>query len=233
MKTQRGHLMENSMRSGLQLKPGAALKSIRTERGLTLADVSKLTGFTVSTLSKIENDKVDVTVDKLLRITLALEVNAADLFGTVAVRKNTETSSMRRSITRAGEGKSVSVQNGHYSYHAFDILNKNLTPIIGEVTAKSLDEFGDFHRHVGEEFVYVLEGELALYTDVYAPAYLSAGDSIYFDSSMGHAYVAVGDASCRIVSVFTTSESDILQMIQSSAKPISALSGGSKTKKSA
>src|SRR3546814_2402497 len=89
----------------------------------------------------------------------------------------------------------VTTRNGEVRYQAYDLLNKDLTPMVAQVHARSIEEFGDFHRHDGEEFVYVLDGELAFYSDSYTPAYLKAGDSIYFDSGMGHAYVAVGDRS--------------------------------------
>lgn len=199
----------------ITVNPGAALKNIRTEKGWTLSDVSKLTDYPVSTLSKIENGKTELTVDKLVRITLALGVNIADLFGSAPAPVEARESSRRRSITRAGAGETVSSRNGNYSYLAIDLLEKQITPIIGNITARSLEEFGGFHRHTGEEFVYVLEGELILHTDTYGPAHLKAGDSIYFDSSMGHAYVAAGDAPCKILSVFSTFEADALSPVQS------------------
>jgi uncharacterized cupin superfamily protein len=58
-------------------------------------------------------------------------------------------------------------------------------------------------RHEGEEFLYVLEGELELHTECYAPLLLKAGESIYFDSRMGHGYVARGTQTCRALSMCT------------------------------
>jgi hypothetical protein len=46
-----------------------------------------------------------------------------------------------------------------------------------------------------------------LHTEMYTPARLEKGDSIYFDSQMGHAYIAVGDRPCRILSICAPSES--------------------------
>ena len=203
--------------AGVLVKPGAALKRLRSERGWTLAELSQKTGFPLSTLSKIENGKMEVTIDKLLRIAVAFEVNIADLFGTPTNQYAGETS-RRRSITRAGEGRAVDSANGRYAYQAYDLLNKSLTPIVAEIHARSLEEFGSFHRHSGEEYVFVIEGELAFYSDTYTPAYLSQGDSIYFDSNMGHAYVAVGDGPCRILSVFSTSETEALTLIEGSSE---------------
>jgi len=206
--------------SGRLVKPGAALKSFRTERGLTLAELSQKTGLQPSTLSKIENGKIETTIDKLVRISAALDVNIADLFGSPKEQVAQTPTSRIRMITRAGDGKAIVSPRAVYNYPAFDLLSKNLTPLIVDVRAKSLEEFGPYHRHAGEEFVYVLEGELAFFSDTYMPANLKAGDSVYFDSGMGHAYVAAGDQPCRILCVFTTPENQPLDLIEDTTESV-------------
>src|SRR3546814_10662031 len=99
----------------------------------------------------------------------------------------------------------VTTRNGEVRYQAYDLLNKDLTPMVAQVHARSIEEFGDFHRHDGEEFVYVLDGELAFYSDSYTPAYLKAGDSIYFDSGMGHAYVRSEEHTSELQSLMRIS----------------------------
>lgn len=197
------------------IDPAAALKKIRTEKGWTLADVSKLTNYPVSSLSKIENGRTELTIEKLSRITLALGVNMVDLFGIPSHSENKISTSRRRSITRADQGKIVSSKSGKYTYLAIDLLEKLNTPIVAEITARSLEEFGGLHSHAGEEFVYVLSGELILYTDTYSPAHLEVGDSMYFDSSMGHAYINGGDTPCRILSISSTPVTDSLSPLES------------------
>ena len=49
-------------------KPGSVLKSLRLANGWTLSEVSRRTGLPVSTLSKVENDKMSLSYDKLARI---------------------------------------------------------------------------------------------------------------------------------------------------------------------
>ena len=60
-------------------------------------------------------------------------------------------------------------------------------------------EFGGLIRHPGEEFSYVLEGELDFHSELYAPVRLRAGDSIYFDSEMGHAYLKATVQRCTLL----------------------------------
>lgn len=197
------------------IRPGATLKALRIERGWSLAEVSRRTGLPVSSLSKVENDKMDLTLDKLLRIGTALETDLAHLIAPLSSPPAQGESAGRRSIVRAGEGKLIESTIGHYRYLAHDLLNKLSVPIIIEVTARSRDEFGEFNHHPGEEFLFVLEGELDLYTSVYLPVSLKKGDSMYFDGNMGHAYVAVGQAPCRVLSVCVAPGApDLLKLLE-------------------
>lgn len=197
--------------------PGAVLKSLRKRNGWTLTEVSKRTGLPVSTLSKLENGKMGLTFDKLLRISEGLQVDFARLVGPAAAASpgygRTDFTG-RRSITRAGEGKTIDIPHGSYLYLSSELLNKRMIPIIGEVRARTLAEFGEFHVHPGEEHLYVLEGELELHTETYAPVRLKRGDSIYFDSGMGHAYIAVGDKPCRVISLCATSETRLISVLE-------------------
>jgi len=191
---------------GDMVTPGAALKSIRIERGWTLAQVSERTGVPTSTLSKVENGKTELTMDRLLRISVALEVNIADLFRSPKKPNTAQAPRSRRSVSRAGDATVVASPYGDYAYLAQDLLDKQVTPIIADIRARTLAEFGSYHRHVGEEFVLVLEGELALYTDTYAPTILKKGDSMYFDATMGHAYISAGEGACRLLLICAPGE---------------------------
>jgi hypothetical protein len=108
----------------------------------------------------------------------------------------------RRSINRQGDGHVLELSNHTLRYLSNDLLLKHITPILCEYRATSLKEFGEFMRHPGEEFLYVIEGELELHTECYAPTILRSGESIYFDSRMGHAYIA-RTQPCRALSVCT------------------------------
>ncbi len=193
-------------------EPGIALRSLRKRKQLTLAEVSARTGLPVSTLSKIENGKMSLSYDKLARLSTALEVDIAQLFEPDPALPPTSVHG-RRSITRAGEGLAVQTENYGHLYPCSDLLNKHLIPIIAEPHARSLAEFGELVRHGGEEFVYVLEGTVDLHTDLYAPARLEAGDSMYFDSGMGHAYIAVGLKRCRVLSICTATQSQLIEAL--------------------
>ncbi|MDR3513866.1 MAG: XRE family transcriptional regulator [Caulobacteraceae bacterium] len=190
-------------------KPGGAVRTIRTRNGWTLAEASRRTGLPVSTLSKIENDKVALSYDKIARISEGFGIDIATLFAAEAPTPAIAIAPItgRRSITRRGQGKFIETPNYRHLYPAEDILNKKFVPIVAEIKARTMEEFGDFIRHNGEEFAQVLEGTVVLHTDLYAPTVLETGDSIYFDSCIGHAYLAGSDQRCVLLSICSTNES--------------------------
>lgn len=177
----------------------ARVRALRSERGLTLADMAKATGFSVSLLSKMENGRISLTYDKLAALATALHIDIAELLATGG--DSARSGSGRRIVTRGGEGREVETGAYLYRYLATDLLDKRFTPIWGEIVARSVEECGGFSTHNSDEFIYVLEGVLELHTDTYAPTRLNADDSLYFDGRMPHAYVAAGEGRCLILSI--------------------------------
>lgn len=199
--------------------PGLFLREFRTANGWTLVEVSERTGIPVSTLSKVETGKMSLSYEKLLRLSRGLEIDITRLFSPGSSRPSApQAASGRRSITPANEGPSIETTTYNYTYPSADLLNKLLNPMIIEIKVRSIDDFGDLMRHSGEEYVLVLEGQCEFHTDIYAPSLLKTGDSAYFDATMGHGYVAVGDGPCRILSVCSATDADL----KSSLHPIEA-----------
>ena len=189
--------------------PGSALKALRNQRGWTLAEVSKRTGLPVSTLSKIENERISLNYDKLALLSASLGVDISELFSP-AFNSVRGAVIGRRSVTPRGEGQFIETPNYNHTYPAADFLNKRFIPIIAELRARSLEEFGELIRHPGEEYAYVLEGTVLFHTELYAPLSMRKGDSIYFDSGMGHAYIAVGEGPCRVLSLNSAPETQLI-----------------------
>lgn len=190
--------------------PGIFLRELRNEKGWTLAEVSERTRIPVSTLSKIETGKMSLSYEKLLRLSQGLDIDITQLFSAAASQPvATHAATGRRSITPLGEGPSIETATYNYTYPSADLLNKLLNPMIIEVKVRSIEDFGDLMRHSGEEYVIVLEGECEFHSDIYAPSRLKTGDSVYFDASMGHGYVAVGERPCRILSVCSATDADL------------------------
>jgi transcriptional regulator with XRE-family HTH domain len=182
---------------------GKALRTIRNQRQLTLADVSARTGVSVSTLSKVENGQLSLTYDKLVQLSEGLQVDITALFsaepqvdGGVAPAV-----SARRSITRRREGMLVATPNYDYRYLCTDLAHKAMVPILITIRARSIVEFSAMSSHAGEEFIYILRGNVEVHTDVYEPTVLGPGESMYIDSTMRHAFLSTGDQPALMLNV--------------------------------
>jgi transcriptional regulator with XRE-family HTH domain len=184
--------------------PGEAIRATRKRVGLTLTELAARTGLAVSTLSKLETGLVSPSYDKLMLISKGLDVDMAELLDTTPHPSDgAALHGGRRVMHRAGEGQQVETRSYNQTYLATELLNKRMTPIHVELRARTLDEFvaefGSLISHPGEEFTYILEGEVTFHTELYAPITLHAGDSVYFDSEMGHAYLKASEAPCRTI----------------------------------
>jgi mannose-6-phosphate isomerase-like protein (cupin superfamily) len=168
----------------------------------------------VPTLSKVENGRLSLSYDKLVRLSEGLEIDIAQLFAGGDLTEESAAITGRRSINRNGDGELVSTRNYEYRYLNTDVVRKSFIPILAEPHATSIEEFGDLVKHSGEEFVYVLEGEVEVHTALYAPFVLKAGESAYIDSSMGHAYVSRGPGRCKLLAVCSAAETHLRETIE-------------------
>lgn len=167
--------------------------------------MSERTGLSVSMLSKVENGQRSLTYDKLLQLAQNLSIDISRLFSDRSAEPPPNPHSGRRSVQRRGAG--FVVESGVYTYRylAQDLVRKKFLPVFMDLNSRSIKEFGALLRHGGEEFALVLEGEVDVHTEVYAPLRLAVGDSIYFDSSLGHAYINAGSGAARILVIASDS----------------------------
>ena len=88
--------------------------------------------------------------------------------------------------------------------------------VITKIRAKTPQEFGDLVHHPGEEFIYVLRGSIIVNTEFYDPVVLGQGQSIYIDSSMGHAYLAAeGCDEAEVLGVMASGGEDLQESLMS------------------
>jgi len=168
---------------------GAVLKDLRAGLGLTLKEMSAKTGIPLSTLSKVEHDRLTLTYDKLQQLSQRLNIRMSDLFAESDPGAE-PTVTARRSIGRVEQAVRVNTPNYDYYYLCTELRRKRMIPIITRIRATSVEQFGELVRHQGEEVIYVLQGRIEVHTEFYDPVVIEEGESIYLDSTMGHAYLA-------------------------------------------
>jgi transcriptional regulator with XRE-family HTH domain len=188
---------------------GAVIRNLRALRGWTLREMSEAIDIPVSTLSKVEHDRLTLTYDKLVQLSQKLEIRIADLF--TEDRAVTDLGvTGRRSIGRLDDAVRVETPNYDYYYLCTELRRKRMVPILTRIRAKSLSEFGDLVSHSGEEYIHVLEGTIVVHTEFYDPITLKTGESIYIDSNMGHAYVAAETCEEALALGVCSSDDDAL-----------------------
>ena len=183
-----------------ELKLGIKIRRHRQERRMTLQDLANATGLSKPLLSQIENEQVTPPLATLLRIAGAFNLGLHSFFQEeglaekcVLVRAGQSRRTHRRTVEEP--------DTAPYTYHslAFGKRNKNLEPFLVEFRARQWHD--DLQvSHEGEEFLFLLEGELELHYGDQVLA-LGPGDSVYYDSTEPHGYVVKGDVQPRAVAV--------------------------------
>lgn len=194
--TSRGRFREDSA----QLRIGMRLRHARKVMGLRLRELSERVGCSESFLSKIENDKVNPSLQKLHRIVSELnltigEILSEDIEENQVVMRAGQRPTLRMVPSRETEGTHLEwlVPPGNSRLLAGAIHSVN--PGGGSLGTIV---------HEGEELGYLLEGELELKVDgkVYN---LKAGDSFFFQSNLPHGYRNPGTMPARVLWVNTPS----------------------------
>lgn len=196
--------------SGMNSGLGPILRAIRDARGWTLREMSRQVGIPLSTLSKVERGELSFNYDKLQQIADRLQVPFAALFGNPRQAAGTGTRAAgRRSIGSIETALEVRTGNYDYFYLCPELRRKQMVPMITQVLARSMEEFGPLLTHSGEEFIYVVEGRVSVHTEFYDPIVLDVGQCVYIDSNMGHAYLlAPGVERAALLGIATASDEE-------------------------
>ncbi|HZD52046.1 MAG TPA: XRE family transcriptional regulator [Woeseiaceae bacterium] len=192
---------------------GALLKSLRQRHGWTLKEMSERTEIPLSTLSKVEHDRLTLTYDKLLRLSQKLNMRLSELFAEPGDDAEPAVTA-RRSIGRIEDAVRVETRNYDYHYLCPELRKKRMVPVLTRIRARSVEDFGELVRHSGEEFIYVLDGHVVVHTEFYDPVTLKKGESIYIDSNMGHAYVvAEGFDEAVLLGVCSSADESLMDSL--------------------
>ena len=192
---------------------GALLRSVRSREGWTLKEMSAKSGIPVSTLSKVEHDRLTLTYDKLYLLSQRLGMRMSELFAEPTKDTPTQVTA-RRSLGDIGSAVRVETANYDYYYLCTELRRKRMIPVITRIRAKTPEEFGELIHHEGEEFVFVLRGSIVVSTEFYDPVTLTEGQSIYIDSSMGHGYLAAdGCEEAEVLGIMASADEELMQAL--------------------
>ena len=192
---------------------GTLLRRFRDHAGWTLKEMSAHSGIPVSTLSKVEHDRLTLTYDKLQMLSQRLGLRMSELFAE-ADDTTSQPITARRSLGTLAAAIRVETPNYDYYYLCTELRKKRMIPVVTKIRAKNTAEFGALLKHAGEEYIYVLKGTIAVVTEFYDTVMLAAGESIYLDSSMGHAYLTTdGCDEAEVLGVMSSADEELMQAL--------------------
>jgi transcriptional regulator with XRE-family HTH domain len=187
---------------GDRIRLGQRLRESRKLRRLTLKDLSARSGVALSTLSKMELGQTSVAYDKVAAVARALSLDVGQLFDT-RVRAPAGARAPTVVWSEAGPAPAYSSDTYDYRMLATDFPGKRMTPLHGRIVARTLDQFPDFIRHPGQEFVMVLAGRVRIHFETGETIELGRHESAYFDSGVGHIYLSLGRTEGQVLVVMS------------------------------
>jgi len=165
---------------------GERLSMLRKEKGLSLAELSKLTGFDVGFLEDIELNRVQPQLGTSIKLSKALD----SAFGRIVSGQGSRLYSVTRKDEKVQISRSTSKkgQKEVYTYMSLapDVKGRHMEALIVELKENPDEEMS---VHAGEEFIYVIEGVVSL--QIGADSFdLEPGDSVYYLSTTPHLIAA-------------------------------------------
>lgn len=175
---------------------GRRLRSLRRRRGLTQRTLAQTCDLSANAIGLIERGESSPSVSTLHRLALALEVPIAELFA--------ETEDQTVVLTRKSQRS-----QSHRDQIQMDNLGEGLTDQCMEPFLVTLQpgagSGADPVVHLGEEFVFCLEGEIE-YRVAGQSYQMEAGDSLMFHANQPHCWCNLSEAPARLLLIFHAAE---------------------------
>jgi DNA-binding transcriptional MerR regulator/quercetin dioxygenase-like cupin family protein len=168
---------------------GIHLRALRTRQGLSLADVAERTGLSISFLSAVERGQASISLGNLFKL--------ADAYGTTVPGLNPASRREQRPMLHPTE------RPRFVANHGLVVIEDLLTrPGALEAQRIAIQPGGgseEPYAHPGEEFIYVLAGQLTFWIDEREHYCLHAGDSLSFLSTQLHRWRNDGDTPTTVL----------------------------------
>lgn len=160
------------------------LRGLREALDLSTEELAKKTGFSRKEVEEYEKGDKEIPVSFLYEVA---KVCGVDL--TVLISGG-EAHLQNYSLVKKGKGLSVERRKDYdYKSLAYKFVGRRMEPFLIKVKPKKESEL-NFNSHPGQEFIYVLKGELEIILDD-KKIVLEPGDSFYFSSRIPHALRAI------------------------------------------
>ena len=176
--------------------PAQNLRSAREKRGFSIQELSQRTGIAQSELEQVEAGQIMLPLGQVIKLSKVLSLKMADMISIGDKAFTIVRAGERSEVQRFGKAKQAS-HGYEYVSLAPGKKDRLMEPFLVTLHPASSDEPSS---HDGQEFIYVLDGEMEVIVDNVKDI-LKPGDSIYYDSSTTHLVRAHGDKPAQILAV--------------------------------
>jgi transcriptional regulator with XRE-family HTH domain len=195
------YIMNNSIDKesrALELAIAKRIRKRRRELDWTLDDLAKTTGLSKGHLSQIENGEKIPPIGTLTKIAFGLDIQISTLITGGAVSQSTTKIAMGKKEDRMPIVHTEASPNTMYESFNFTKQDRFMDTYI---VTMGPDFPPTPMMHVGQEFVYTIEGVHEFFYDgqIYR---LDPGDAIYFDSDRPHMGRCIGKDPAKLLVVF-------------------------------
>jgi len=186
--------------------PGEHIAEIRKTYSISREVLAERSGVSVDLIAKIEDDGHIPDLAPLIKISRGLGVRLGTLLddheqlGPVICRAAEAVSSSRFKTGLPEDAKAGGQHGMSFNALAADKNGRHMEPFIVTIEA---DAQQTASAHEGEEFIYVLEGNLSLEYGMSRET-LKQGDSVYYDSIVPHRVFSADSAPVKILAVIYT-----------------------------
>lgn len=191
---------------------GKNMRRLRTERGWSMVKMGDVVGLTQSSLSKIENDLMSLSYDKIVDVARKLDCDITELFREDVPFARNMAASARIAVDRGVDRKLVEWRNIRHRQLAVEVKERLMIPTYAEVTGDGEKPALDLGDYFGERFIYVLDGVVTFHSEFYEPYTLKSGDSIYLDIRMRHILTTPKGKVAKALVITTSEDQKFLAM---------------------
>jgi transcriptional regulator with XRE-family HTH domain len=168
---------------------GQRLRATRTDLGMSLAEVARHSGLSISFLSAVERGQSSISVGNLFKL--------ADAYGTTVPALGSTQRGSQRNVLHPHERARYSAGGGR-------VLIEDLIATPGALEAQHMEiqpggGSEDAYAHPGEEMIYILSGTLSFVIDERDMYHLGAGDTLYFQSTQLHRWSNDGQEPVNLI----------------------------------
>jgi transcriptional regulator with XRE-family HTH domain/KaiC/GvpD/RAD55 family RecA-like ATPase len=179
---------------------GDKIRTLRKKLGMTQKELADQVGLTPSFISQLEKSLISPSLDSLLK--LSEKLNTQPIY----FLTNGESGPLQKMVIKPNERQDIHLPELRSSdlklqLLVSDVLNRRMEPYLLMMREGTVIN-GHFYNHKGDEFAYIIEGELEVEIQD-EKQLLRQGDSLYIESTFPSKWSNIGKGDAVLLWVLS------------------------------